>query len=100
MSLKKDILREIKEHVHNCKTKYPVLNLDTEDFKLKREISIYDNTCLNFIKFVFKSSIPNLYNKMYHTCKALGVGFNDYNNLTPAETDMLVAIYKKSNSIK
>ena len=100
MSLKKDILREIKDHVHSCKTKYPVLNFDTSDYKLKREISIYDNTSLNFIKFVFKSSIPNLYNKMYHTCKALSIGINDYNNLTPAETDMLVAIYKKSNSIK
>lgn len=100
MSLKKDILKEVKDHINAYKVKYTILNLDTEDLKLKREISIYDNTSLNFIKFIFKSSIPNIYNKMYHTCKALGIGFNDYNNLTPAETDMLVAIYKKSNSIK
>lgn len=98
--LKKDIISEIRQHVKDNQKKYTLVNLGSAESIIKNEISFNENSFFYFLKFIFKYNISNIYNKMYLTCKNLNLNFSDFNNLTPAETDMLIAIYKKNNSIK
>ena len=95
-SLKKEIIKELKEHFKLNQKIYTTLTFENGE----RNVSFYDNTFFYFLKFVFNYNISNLYNKMYLTCNALNMSFSEYKSLTPAETDVLIAIYKKNNNIK
>jgi len=95
-TLKKEIIKEIKDYLKLNQKIYTTLVFENSE----RKISFYDNTFFYFIKFLFNYNLSNLYNKMFLTCSALKLTYSEYKSLTPAETDVLIAIYKKNNNIK
>jgi len=100
LSLKKEVLNEIKSHIRDNQQTFNMINLEVDNLSIKKDITFLDNSSFFFLKFVFKNNISNLYSKMYSVCKTMNMSLNDYYNLTPAETDVFIALYKKSNSIK
>lgn len=99
-NLKEEIIIEIKKHIKQNQINYNLVYVDEiTDFNNYR-FSFYDNSAFFTLKFFYKSNIPSLYNKLYHCTQKLNLSFNDYVNLTPSETNILLTIFKKSNNIK
>lgn len=99
-NLKQDIIMDMKNHIKQHQIKYHLVQLDTEDNLNNYKFSFYDNSAFFTLKFFYKNNISNLYNKMYHCIQKLNLSYNDYLNLTPSESNILLTIYKKSNNIK
>lgn len=99
LKLKKDIIIRIKSHLKINQKKYKIFTLDSSVLS-KTVFSFYDNSFFYFIKFLFKNSLSTTYNKFYHCCQKLNISYTDFCKLSPAETDLLLAIFKKNNSIK
>jgi hypothetical protein len=99
IKLKNEIIIKIKEHLKQNQIKYKIFALD-ESVLSKTVFSFYDNSYFYFLKFLFKNSLTATYNKFYHCCQKLNVSYTDFCKLSPAETDLLLAIFKKNNNIK
>lgn len=95
--LKKEYILDIKKHIGKSKEKFSIANLDSYT---DTTFNFYDNSVFEYVKFLFRVNISSLYNKYYICSQKLNIQWRDYNNLTPSETDLLLAIYKDSNSIK
>lgn len=98
--IKPDILKEIKNHIKVNQLKYKIIDINVSNPFLNSTFSFYDNSFYYFIKFLFKIGLSSIYNKLYFSCQKLNIGYSDYCNLSPIEIDLLLAIYKKNNSIK
>jgi hypothetical protein len=99
--LKKEIKKEIKKHINIKQNYYPLIKVEGSSSTLANSnFAFYDNSCFFLLKFLYKSNISNIYNKLYHCCQKLNINYKDFCSLSPSETDLLLAIYKKNNSIK
>lgn len=97
---KKDILNNIKKHIIQNQNNYKIIETEEDIGFNNFKFSFYDNSAFYTVKFLFKTNISIIYNKMYHSLQKLRLNYEDYNNMTPSETNILLAIYKKSNNIK
>lgn len=95
--LKKVYILKIKEHLNKCSEKYKIADLENYT---NTTFNFYDNSVFEYVKFLFRVNISSLYNKLYICSQKLNLSYSDFNSLTPSETDLLLAIYKNSNSIK
>jgi hypothetical protein len=95
--LKKNLILEIKEHINNNSEKISIADLESYS---DTTFNFYDNSVFEYVKFLFRSNIVSIYTKFYICSQKLNMQFSEYNNLTPSETDLILAIYKDSNSIK
>ena len=100
IKLKKNIINEIKKHIQLHQIKYKIIVTEENNLLSNTTFSFYDNSCYYLIKFLFKNSLSSTYNKLFHCSQKLYLGYNDFCNLSPAETDLLLAIFKKNNNIK
>lgn len=101
-TLKKEIIESIKDHIKLNQKKYKLIDIDIdEEMGFKNYVfSFYDNSAFYTLKFFYKSNVGYLYNKIYQCIQKLNLNYSDYCNLTPSETNIMLAIYKKSNNIK
>jgi len=95
--LKKEYILNIKKHIGKSKEKFSIANLESYT---DTTFNFYDNSIIEYVKFLFRVNIGSLYSKYYICSQKFNIQFSDYNKLTPSETDLLLAIYKDSNSIK
>jgi len=98
--IKKDIIIDIKKHVKNNQKKYSLIDIDDDIGFTNNKFSFYDNSAFFILKFFYRTNIASLYNKLYHCCQKLLLSYNDFCNLTPSETNIMLAIFKKNNNIK
>lgn len=99
-NLKKSLLNDLKDHIKKNTINYKLIDID-EDIGIKNyTFSFYDNSAFFTIKFLYKNDITSLYNKLYFCVQKLNLTYNDYCNMTPAESDILLVAYKRNNTIK
>ena len=98
--LKKNIIIKLKQHIKESQNKYKLVDLNVDNPICNTVFSFYDNSFFYFLKFLFKNGLSSLYNKLYICSQKLNFTYTDFCLLSPAEVDLLIAIYKKNNSIK
>lgn len=103
------ILRFKKEFIEEIKTFLSNINKASQLFFVKStdeilvpaiKISYFNNTVFSLIKSLFKTEIGYFYNKFYICLTKLGLSYEDYQELSFIETDILLNIYKSANKLK
>lgn len=95
--LKKEYILKIKKYINDNSEKYSIADIDSYS---NTTFNFYDNSVFEYVKFLFRVNISSMYSKYYICSQKMNMQLTEYNSLTPAETDLLLAIYKNSNSIK
>lgn len=57
------------------------------------KVNVFDNSLFEVIRFLFKDDLAALYEKQYAMASKLHMSVNDFNALTPAETDIHINRY-------
>lgn len=99
-SFKKEIIKEIKNHIKEKQNYYKIVDLEENIGLDKYNFSFYDNSAFFTLKFLFKNNLTSIYNKLYVCSQKLNLNYDNFCSITPAETNILLTIFKKSNNIK
>jgi len=95
--LKEEYIDDIKIHLKINSQIYPLTKIEDKNIF---NINIYNSSPIKLLKLMYKNNISSLYLKLYHSLQKLRLTYEDYCNMTPAEVDLLLTIYKSANNIK
>jgi hypothetical protein len=102
LKFKKEFVQELKQFLNNINKQSELYFVkSTEEILVPAiKISYFNNTIFNLIKSLYKTEISYFYNKFYICLTKLGLSYEDYQELSFVETDILLNIYKSANKLK
>ena len=93
-----NIFKDSKEHFNKIEKffeSYYLLNFKLPNEKIELNISLADNTVLEFLKIIFKRDLLSLYEFEYYFVTKANLGSNLLYNSTPAEINVYMNLFKK-----
>ena len=93
-----NIFKDCKEHFNKIEKffeSYYLLNFKLPNEKIELNISLADNTVLEFLKIIFKRDLLSLYEFEYYFVTKANLGSNLLHNSTPAEINVYMNLFKK-----